>query len=80
MVLPELRVAPRVREREPLALGQKAAWFTGTSHFVNVVEGGGLWGFAGIRRLAALMVEALEVERDARDLVPRKGLGCASCF
>lgn len=80
VVLPELRVAPRVREREPLALGQKAAWFTGTSHFVNVVEGGGLWGFAGIRRLAALMVEALEVERDARDLVPRKGLGCASCF
>lgn len=80
IVLPELRVASRTREGRVLAVGQKAAWFTGTPHFVNMVEGGGLWGFAGIRRMAELMLDALEHEKDARDLVPRKGLGCPSCF
>ncbi|MBR1830009.1 MAG: hypothetical protein IJ781_11000, partial [Atopobiaceae bacterium] len=38
IVMPDLRVAPRTRDREVLAIGQKAAWFTGTSHFVNIVE------------------------------------------
>lgn len=80
IVLPELRVASRVRETEPLALGQKAAWFTGTSHFVNMVEGGGLWGFSGIRAVAKLMCEAAAAAKDTRDLIPRKGLGCTSCF
>lgn len=80
VVLPELRVASRHREQEVLALGQKAAWFTGTTRFVNLVEGGGLWGFAGIRSLATLMVDAHAHPKDTRDLVPRKGLGCPSCF
>ena len=80
VVLPQMRVASREREVEVLAVGQKAAWFTGTSHFVNLVEGGGLWGFAGIRGMASLMEEAWVHERDARDLIPRKGLGCTSCF
>lgn len=80
IVLPELRVASREREREYLALGQKAAWFTGSSHFVNLVEGGGLWGFEGIRALAALMAEAWKTPKDTRDIVPRKGLGCDSCL
>jgi hypothetical protein len=80
IVAPELRVAPRNRERELLAIGQKAAWFTGTRHFVNIVEGEGLWGFAGIRSLAELMREAWSCEKDVRDLVPRKGLGCVSCL
>lgn len=80
IVLPELRVAPRTRERTHLAIGPKAAWFTGTTHFVNIVEGAGLWGFAGIRTLAQLLVDAWEHEKDTRDLIPRKGLGCPSCF
>lgn len=80
IVLPELRVAPRARDREVLAIGQKAAWFTGTSHFVNIVEGEGLWGFAGIRAMAGLIQDAAAHEKDAKDLIPRKGLGCASCF
>jgi hypothetical protein len=80
IVLPELRIASRQRSYDVLAVGQKAAWFTGTSHFVNMVEGGGLWGFAGIRAMARLMQEAWETEKDARDLVPRKGWGCVSCF
>ena len=65
--------SPRV-----LAVGQKAAWFEGTPHFVNMVEGGGLWGFLGILGLCERMEEAWRTERDLRDVVPRKGLGCAS--
>ena len=79
-ILPDLRVAPRVRQDRTLAIGPKAAWFTGTSNFVNLVWGGGLWGFAGVITMARLMVEAWETEKDARDLVPRKGFGCPSCF
>ncbi|MDO4538338.1 MAG: nitrogenase component 1 [Coriobacteriales bacterium] len=79
IVLPELRIAPRTRPERTLAIGQKAAWFCGTPHFVNMVEGAGLWGFAGIRGLARLMVEAWAEEKDTHDLVPRKGLGCVTC-
>ena len=79
-VLPELRVASREREREMLAIGPRAAWFTGTSHFVHIVQDGGLWGFAGVRALARLMREAWEREKDAQDIIPRKGLGCVSCI
>ena len=80
IVLPELRIASRERPERTLAIGQKAAWFCGTQHFVNIVEGAGLWGYAGIRAMARLMREAWATPKDARDLVPRKGLGCASCF
>lgn len=80
IVLPELRVASRVRAQKTLALGQKAAWFCSTPYFVNLVEGGGLWGYAGIRTMARLMCEAWSSPKDTRDLVPRKGLGCESCY
>lgn len=73
-----MRVQPR--KNPGLALGQKAAWFTGTRHFVNLVEGGGLYGFDGICKLAEQMEKAVTVERDTQDLVPRKGLGCESCI
>lgn len=79
-VMPELRVAPRRRAAQTLAIGQRAAWFTGTEHFVNLVQGGGLWGYAGIRTMARLMREAWINKKDTRDLVPRKGLGCESCL
>lgn len=80
IVLPELRVAPRERAEDVLAIGQKVAWFCGTNRFVNIVEGAGLWGYAGIRTIARLMREAWVTPKDTRDLIPRKGLGCASCF
>lgn len=63
-----------------LAVGPHAAWFSGTKHFVNLVEGGGLYGYQGIRRMAALMEDAYLHEKDAEDIVPRKGLGCESCI
>lgn len=75
---PQLRVLERNRNASVLALGQIAAWAENTPHFVNLVEGGGLWGFAGIRKLAKLMEEAVLEEKDTANLVPRKGLGCES--
>lgn len=59
-----------------LALGQKAAYFTDTQYFVNLVEGGGLYGFDGILRLCGLMREALEKPKNTEKLIQIKGLGC----
>ncbi len=77
---PECRVRPRTGREGTLAVGQIAAWFCATPHFVNIVEGGGLWGFDGIVRMAELMTVAFLEEKDTGDLVPRKGLGCESCI
>ena len=76
----KMRVMPRKSRGKVLAVGQKAAWFTGSPHFVNLVQGGGLWGFDGIRRTAGLMVEAFLHEKDTESLVVRKGWGCESCI
>ena len=62
-----------------LAIGQKAAWFTGTKHFVNGVYGIGLFGFDGIIRLCGLMEEAFKTEKDVEDIIVRKAWGCESC-
>ena len=77
---PKMRVLPRENKGKILAIGQKAAWFTGSKNFVNMVQGGGLWGFDGIRRTAELMTEAFLEEKDTEDLVVRKGWGCESCI
>lgn len=79
-VRPEMRVRTRQCTGKVLAIGQKAAWFTGSRNFVNMVQGGGLWGFDGIRRTAQLMVEAFQEEKDPEDLIVRKGWGCESCI
>ena len=77
-----VQVEARIRKRnrlDVLAIGQKAAWFSGTAHFVNAVYGAGLWGFDGILRLCELMEQAYREEKDTKDLITRKGWGCASC-
>lgn len=79
-VRPEMRVRTRQQSEKILAIGQKAAWFTGSRNFVNMVQGGGIWGFDGIRRTAQLMVEAFNEEKDPEDLIVRKGWGCESCI
>ena len=74
-----MRVFPR--EGEPvLAIGQKAAYFHQTGHFVNMVEGGGLYGYAGILGMCERIREAFLTQKDTKDLVIRKGLGCVSCI
>ncbi len=62
--------------QQVLAIGQKAAYFSGTQHFVNLVEGGGLYGFDGIVKLAALMIQATLTAQDTKEIVQVKGWGC----
>ena len=76
----KMRVLPRGTEGKILAIGQKAAWFSGSRNFVNMVQGGGLWGFDGIRGTMELMTEAFLEEKDPEDLIVRKGWGCESCI
>lgn len=62
-----------------LALGQKAAHFTNTDHFVNVVEGGGMHGYQAVLKTLALLREAYQEEKNMRDLIQIKGMGCGCC-
>lgn len=64
-------------DEKVLAIGQKAAWFEGTEYFVNIIEGGGLYGYAGIKAFLKLMEDAFIEPKDTEDIIPRKGLGCA---
>lgn len=75
----KMRCLPRVNEEKILAIGQKAAYFTGSDYFVNVVEGGGMYGFEGIIRMAELMSEAFLQPKDTRSLIQIKGMGCSCC-
>ena len=83
---PAMRVKERLYRDEKgnpvkmLAIGTQAAWFTGTQNFVNMVEGGDLQGIDGILRFAGMLEDAFLHEKDARNLIPRKGLGCESCI
>ncbi len=86
---PELLLFPTVHasmrflaSREPtgyLAIGQKAAHFLNTPHFVNVVEGGGMLGYQAILKTLHLMREAFLEEKDTRNLIQIKGMGCGGC-
>ena len=87
---PELMLYPTVHagmrfqaSREPtkeLAIGQKAAHFRNTPHFVNVVEGGGMLGYQSVTKTLALMREAVREEKDTRSLIQVKGMGCGGCL
>ena len=63
-----------------LAIGQKAAHFTNTNHFVNVVEGGGMLGYQAVVQTLAKMQEAFREEKDMRNLIQIKGMGCSGCI
>ena len=75
-----MRVYPRNPQEKILVIGQKAAYFSGTEHFVNMVEGGGLHGYDGICELCQKIQQAYQTKKDTKDLVVRKGLGCESCI
>lgn len=87
---PELELYPTVHPKmrfmrmpEPtnfLAIGQKAAHMTNTAHFVNIVEGGGMFGYEAVIRTMKLMREAFLEEKDTRKLIQYKALGCESCI
>ena len=66
-------------EAKILAIGQKAAVFEETNHFVNVVEGGGMTGYEAVIRTCRLIRESFLEEKEMRELVQVKGLGCEVC-
>ena len=75
----KMRLLPRddaERMNGVLAIGQKAAYFTGTDRFVNIIENSGLYGFHGIGRLAELMIDAWENPKDTEAIVTVKAWGC----
>lgn len=75
-----MRYISRKTELPMLAIGQKAAYFTGTTYFVDIVEGGGLRDFTAILKLTELMIEAVNEEKEAKPMISRKGWGCTSCL
>lgn len=88
---PELELRPTVHAKmrllheehatdKILAIGQKAAWFTGSRYFVNLVQGAGLQGFDGIRRTAELMEEAFSEEKDPKTLIVKKDGGVQAVY
>ena len=84
LLLPTVHASMRfLAEKEPtnyLAIGQKAAHFLNTSHFVNVVEGGGMLGYQAVIKTLRLMREAFLEEKDTRGLIQIKGMGCGGCL
>lgn len=78
-VQPGMRLAAKEKP-DVLAIGPKAAYFNRTKHFVNCIDNGGTWGVSGMIHLADLLEEAFINEKDTKDLVVRKGLGCVSCI
>lgn len=65
---------------EWLAVGQRAAYFLDTDKFVNIVEGGGMYGFGGIEKMCGLICDAVRNPKDTRATISLKGLGCESCL
>ncbi len=74
-----MRFMAKKEQTNVLAIGQKAAYFENTDHFVNVVEGGGMLGYDTILHTMELMREAYLEEKDMRGLVQIKGMGCEGC-
>lgn len=74
------RVNPRDEAKKAggklLAIGQKAAYFTGAAHFVNLIYQSGLWGYAGIQELCRRMEEACAAEQNTKELIQVKAWGC----
>ena len=76
---PKMGVLPRAIHARPqklLAIGQKAAYFTNTNYLVNMLEGGGLYGFDGIMRLCGLIRDGFLHEKDTKSIIQVKGWGC----
>ena len=57
-----------------LAVGPKAAFFTGSPYFVNAIEADGASGYMGIRHMLQLMCDAFREPKDL-EIVTGKGLG-----
>ncbi len=71
-----MRQMDRHRKEKILCIGQKAAYFNDSNHFVNVIENEGMYGYRGILTLMEAMVQAYKEEKPMKELVQIKGWGC----
>jgi hypothetical protein len=60
-----------------LAIGQKAAFFDGTDHFVNLIEGSGYQGFNGLSHLLSDIKDAYYNVKDTEKIISVKAWGCS---
>lgn len=79
-VHPKMCVLPQqnISSSKIIAIGQKAAYFTHTDNFVNIIENFGLWGLSGTYKLLLLLKDAYLNEKNASKLIQIKGWGCCS--
>jgi hypothetical protein len=68
------------KQNEYLAIGQKAAYFCCTDHFVDIVGAKDMYGFDGIKKLAAQIADAHQNAKDRKTVIQHKGMGCQSCL
>ncbi|MBR3624369.1 MAG: hypothetical protein IKN43_13605 [Selenomonadaceae bacterium] len=75
----DIRLFADTENKKILSLGQKAAYFLNTPYFVNFVEGGGLWGYTGVKKLAELMIGSFSTKKDLR-IIEKKAWSAPSCI
>ena len=68
-----------IRRDDIVAIGQKAAFFTGATHMLNMIEGGPWWGHGGVRSLALALAAAAREPVDVDRIISVKGYGCNGC-
>lgn len=73
----KMRELDRCRSCKTLAIGQKAAYFGSSPYFINIVQGGGLYGYSGIIKLCEMITDAWSHEKDTKNLIQIKGMGCS---
>lgn len=73
-----MRVVDRHTPYPVLAIGQQAAYYNSTEHFVDVIVNAGMYGYRGIQHLMELMKDAYQHPKDIAENVQRKGWGCTA--
>lgn len=77
---PLMRFAAPAQKRDDIvAIGQKAAFFTGATRMLNMIEGGPWWGHTGMRQLAEALSIAAKTPVDVDRIIRIKGYGCNGC-
>ena len=71
----EPRNAALREDTKLLALGQKAAFYSATEHFVDLIYQSGLLGYRGITILCEQMRTAVAGARDTKDAISVKAIG-----
>ena len=74
-ISPEMRFYKNEDGQRTVALGQKSAYFERTDRFVNISDSCGIFGFAGLRKLAELLADAMENPKELEKEISKKASG-----